>query len=723
MPSEDMKSLGDQALDALEQGRLAEARQLYEQITSAEPDNGEAWMMLGSINAESGQQALAREQLLKAISLDPSLPEAHFYLAHVLRGENRLEEAADSLEKAVAADDRYDQAWAMLGGLCGMLGRLERAEICCRRAVELMPDSAETRTNLANILLQQGKSEEAAEIYEHLLQAQPAQPLSWYMLGSARSAMGQLQQAETAFKQALDLSPGQAESLYGLGYVANAQHDYQGAADYFRQALQANPRFPQAENGLGAALQALGQYREALEHYDAALAMAPEYTEALFGRGSTLMVLGDTDSAISNLREAIQLNPSYTQAHITLASALMTHSKPDEAIASCEAALQVEPDNADAVALTATIEQHAGNAEQALARLQPWIDRGITNVNLAVAFAEVSKSLDQPTEAIALMEKLLNEDTPLAVTSQRNLHFNLGRLYDATGEYEKAFSHYSKGNACRAMDFNSNEHTSEIDAIIDTFGRDFLKSAPHASSHSDKPVFVVGMPRSGTSLVEQILASHPAMYGAGELPDMLKMVTGLPATAGSTETYPQVVHALDQTLVERLANTYLEHIDALAPEAARVIDKMPGNFRFLGLIEMLFPDARVVHCTRDPIDTCLSCYFQDFSRAHAYSYDLTSLGNFYNDYRRLMAHWQQVLSIPVLDVSYEKLIEDQEAVSRGMVEFCGLDWDDSCLNFHENRRFVATASYDQVRRPMYRKSVARWKHYEDHLEPLIKTLG
>ncbi|HHH43523.1 MAG TPA: sulfotransferase family protein, partial [Gammaproteobacteria bacterium] len=721
--TQDVSNMLSKALDLVEQGQLAAAKQLYEAITAAEPGHAEAWMMLGTINAETGQPGPAQEQLQRAIELDPSMPEAHYYLANLQRSQGNLDDALASLEKAVANDDSYGEAWSMLGGICGMLERHEQAEMYCRRAAELLPDSPGAQMNLANTLFRQGKAEEAAGLYQQLLNTQPDLALAWYMLGSSLTALGQLDEAADAFRKAIELDPNHAESRYGLGYVCNARHDYADAAEHFRQALRLLPRYAQAENGLASTLQALGQYREALDHYDEALKLFPGYAEAQFGRGSTLMVLGESDAAIQNLQEAIRLNPEYSDAYITLASALMTKSRPDEAMACCEKALQINPDNADAVALTATIEQHAGDPQQALARLQPWIERGIDNINLAVAFAEVSKSLDRPDDAIELMERLLAQDQALPVTSQRNLHFNLGRLYDATGRYADAFEHYRKGNEARAMEFDAAAHAREIDAIIETFSQDFMAGTVRAGQRSEKPVFVVGMPRSGTSLVEQILASHPSVYGAGELPDLLQMVTRLPETLGSGEGYPRCVSALNQAQADALAAGYLQHLDELSPDAARVIDKMPGNFRFLGPIELLFPGARVIHCLRDPLDTCLSCYFQDFSRTHAYSYDLARLADYYRDYRRLMAHWKEVLQIPVLEVRYEELIENQETVSRAMVDFCGLEWDDSCLRFHETERFVATASYDQVRRPLYKKSVARWKHYEEHLGPLIEALG
>ena len=642
--------------------------------------------------------------------------------ALALLENGQLPEAQLLYEKITAADPGNADAWTRLCRLHVMLGRYERAEPCCRKAAALLPGSTDALANLANTLLQLHQYHEAAGIYQQLVKLQPDSTVFTYALGTTCSTLGQHDAAAAAFRNTLALNPDHADAHYALGFIAYTRRHYPLAAEHFQQVLRLNPGNAQAHNNLGTILQALGQYRQALNHYDAAIKIVPVFVDAYFGRGNVLIVLGQTEQAIHNLQEALRLNPRHAGAHISLASALMTRGKHDEALASCERALQIDPQNADAAALAATIEQHAGKAREAMVRLQPWIERGIDSVNLAIAYAEVSKTLDRPADAIGLLERLLSQDQPLPMTSQRNLHFNLGRLYDKTGQYDKAFEHYHVGNQTRPLEYDPAAHAREIDNTIAVHSPAFLRTAPRARTASAKPVFIVGMPRSGTSLVEQILASHPQVHGAGELPDMWQMVMQLPGILGGNEPYPHCMTLLKQQHLDDLSRQYLSNLDALAPDATRVVDKMPGNFRYLGLIELLFPGAHVIHCLRDPLDTCLSCYFQDFSRTHAYSYDLAHLGAYYNDYLRMMAHWTSVLKIPVIDVRYEDLIADQEAVSRELIEFCGLEWDESCLQFHETKRFVATASYDQVRRPLYKKSVARWKNYEAHIGPLIEAL-
>ena len=238
-----------------------------------------------------------------------------------------------------------------------------------------------------------------------------------------------------------------------------------------------------------------------------------------------------------------------------------------------------------------------------------------------------------------------------------------------------------------------------------------------------RPVFIVGMPRSGTSLTEQILASHPEVFGAGELNDINESIAKLPAMIRNNNTYPGCIKDLNQEIADKLAQEYLTRLDSFSTEKKRITDKMPHNFVNLGLISLLFPEARIIHCLRDPRDTCLSLYFQDFGWIHPYATRLENLGNYYVQYKRLMKHWTSVLDTPILTIQYEDIISDQEHISRELVNFCGLDWHDDCLQFYASTRTVATASYDQVRQPIYKKSIGRWKNYEKHLDPLTMALG
>ena len=272
------------------------------------------------------------------------------------------------------------------------------------------------------------------------------------------------------------------------------------------------------------------------------------------------------------------------------------------------------------------------------------------------------------------------------------------------------------------MPFRPEDFTAYVDRVIATFTPELLAEKVEFGNPSELPVFIVGMPRSGTSLVEQIAASHPDVYGAGELDDMRRIAVALSARLGTSETYPEVVRRLDPITTRAIAEEHLAQLRTHSAAAARITDKLPINFHRLGLAAILFPRARLIHCMRDPLDTCVSCYFQEFAHGQPFAYDLGYLGRFYRDYERLMAHWHRVLPGKILDIPYEALIADQEGWSRKLIDFLGLPWDDRCLAFYKKERLVRTASFWQVRQPIYASSVGRWRHYAKHLRPLFEGL-
>ncbi|HVH84742.1 MAG TPA: sulfotransferase, partial [Steroidobacteraceae bacterium] len=339
----------------------------------------------------------------------------------------------------------------------------------------------------------------------------------------------------------------------------------------------------------------------------------------------------------------------------------------------------------------------------------------------------------EPTDAeVGAIERAL-EAPRLPRQARIGLSFALARLCDERGEYDKAFLHCKRANDMKAADqaFDHEGLARHVDALVATFDRGFFAARRGLGSPSERPVFVVGMPRSGTTLVEQILASHPEVRGAGELAASNAMVEGLarlPNATAAGKAYPEAAGLLDQEEAQALAERYLEAVGRDAREGEggeprRVTDKMTGNFMRLGLIALLLPRARVIHCQRDPFDTCLSCYFQNFLEPFPFTSELSRLGKYYREYERLMAHWRAVLPAPMLEVPYEALVADPEPWCRRMLEFCGLPWDERVLRFFATERAVQTASFWQVRQPIYLSSVGRWRHYRAHLGSLFDALG
>ena len=322
-------------------------------------------------------------------------------------------------------------------------------------------------------------------------------------------------------------------------------------------------------------------------------------------------------------------------------------------------------------------------------------------------------------------ERLLTvlKDGAASAADRMRLHFAAATIFEQAGEIETAFEHYSAGNDLKDVVFDPAQYAVHIGQLIETFDKDVFAKVKSWGSRDERPVFIVGMPRSGTSLVEQIIASHHGVFGAGELETFNKFFGTLAEHCKSEADYPDCINDLSAETVAAMANEHLSTLSDLAPNAHQITDKMPTNFLHIGLIAALFPLARIIHCRRDPRDTCFSIYGRDFAGDHAYAYNQANLGRYFRQYERLMVHWQRTLPNSILDVQYEALIADQETETKRTLEFCGLDWDENCLAFHETDRTVRTWSYRQVRQPINKTSVARWRKFATHLKPLLDELN
>ncbi len=656
-----MTGEAQQAMNLLQQGEVEKARLLLERYCADQPEDAHAWFTLGMINVQMEEVVSAEAHFRRALSLEPSRAVIHYNLGKTLQ----------------------------------TMGRLPEAEACYREALRLKPDMEAAYTNLGIVLLEQDRAEEA--------------------VGS--------------FNKALSIAPHMAELHNNLGNALRRLSRLDEANDAFCRALELKPDLVEAHESRGSLLMTLGHYNEAVKSYNAALALRPELLMARCGLAACMKELGLGFRAEAYYREVLHLDSEFVQAYIGLGRLLTESGLFEAAVENYRRVLALEPEYPSAAAELIIVLERIGDIQAAWELLQPLLQwEGRDRTAVALAFADVGRHVGRASDALQMVEGVLADAIVLKLTDRQRLllHFAAGRLLDRCGEYDRAFEQYSLGNQLFQVDFECKDMVETVSHHIAVFSADFLRRAPRVRQPSQRPVFIVGMPRSGTSLVEQILASHPDVYGAGELEDINWMTISLPGLLGSAQPYPECVTELTQSKCEELAGQYLNRLSELAPESAlRVTDKMPGNHFHLGLITMLFPQARIIHCIRDPLDTCLSCYFQGFIQAnnHQYSYSLEHLGCAYRQYLRLMRHWNDVLGVPIMEVRYEDLIADQERKSRDLVAFCGLPWDDRCLRFYDSKRAVVTASYDQVRRPLYKSSVGRWKLYERHLKPLRDALS
>jgi len=523
------------------------------------------------------------------------------------------------------------------------------------------------------------------------------------------------------YRALYEQNPANVHARYGAAAVLHARGRHQDAITLLRSAIERQPNFITCHNLLGLVLKRSGDLEGAATVFRNALATAEERPILHLNLGNVLVQQDRLHEAAAAYRRAIELKPGFAAAHYRLGNALFRHGRFEPALSSYRRARQLAPGLLGAWAGEANILMFQGQSADALALIEPLIDSGDYDTTLAALYAELCQETDHCDRARDILQNRL--DTPqLAQADEANLRFALGRLLDRKGHYDEAFVELEQANRLKE---NPDVHQKELRrliATIDVFDRDFFTTAPRAAGESEQPVFIVGMPRSGTSLVEQIITSHSQVAGGGELLFMNELAASLDDLTEARAPYPYAARHLTQETVNRLAENYLGETTVLAGSATRVTDKMPHNFVHLGLIAQLFPHARIIHCVRDPRDTCLSCYTQDFGEAHAYSYKLEFLAEYYKLYRRLMAHWETVLPMPLFTVRYEDLVANQESVSRTLIGHCGLEWEPACLDFHTSRRRVATASHEQVRQPLYSRSIGKWKRYGQHLEPLLRTL-
>jgi tetratricopeptide (TPR) repeat protein len=609
-------------------------------------------------------------------------------------------------------------------------GRVAEAESLYRAVLAVEPDQADALHLLGVLLYQRGRHAEAVELIERALAILGPHPVFHSNLAAVYLELDRLDDTVTHARAALRLQPNLANAHHNLGVALMRQEQHEPALAAFTEAVRLDPGHIEARCNRAATLHRLGRAAEALACAQEALQLAPDHPQAHNDLGGVLMTLDRHDEAIGHLREAIRLRPAYAEAHGNLGMALRARGALDEAIASLRTALQLNPRNADTHNSLAYALECKGQIDQARAELLQAValapDNPRTLAGLSALDAAGYYELS-PAEIDRIRTQLTRSD--LRGDHAGRLHFALARVLDRDGAYDEAFAHYRAGNQLRQAEarrhgdaFDPERQRRLIDRVIATFSTDYFERVNGMGVASQLPIFIVGMPRSGTTLIEQILASHPQVYGAGELPDVPELILSLPHRLQTTEPYPECMTHLDAPAVQRIAVAHLERLQQMAPGAVRVVDKMPFNFQHLGLIAALFPHAQIIHCRRDPRDTCLSCYLQNFGEPHHFTLDLGHLASYYRAYERLMSHWRQVLPVPMLEVLYEALIDDPATWIRRVIAYCGLEWDERCLRFYETERPVQTASMLQVRKPLYRSAVGRWQRYEKHLQPLMQAL-
>ena len=627
------------------------------------------------------------EAIYRAVLDDqPNQPDALHLLGVVRHQAGAYGDAIGLIERAIAGNGLQPAYRNNLGEVLAAEGRWSDALACYRAAIGLNPAYIQAALNIAKALHRLGRTDEALDQVRGVISDHPDNPMGHVNLATLLIESGDLPAAVAALRRAVEIDPGLANAHFNLGKALEGLGDRQAAAQAYRQAIEAQPEFIAAIINLANIMHEDGALDEAVRLYRQALRIEPTSAVARSNLGRALQAQGAFDDAVACYRRAIADDPTLAAAHANLGNALSDLGKITESIAAHRRALELDP-----------------------ALAEPWWHLSV-----------IKRFKSDADEDLAAMERRAASAPDLTDAQRMYLGFALAKAYDDLGRYADAFRHLEEANRLKraTIEFDMDAHDRFCDRMTAAFPVGAAAPAD-AGSESELPIFVLGMPRSGTSLVEQILASHPDVHGAGELAALRDAIE---ATCGGTDI-PETLAGLDGPAWREIGEAYVATIRSLDPTARRITDKMPGNYRFIGAIGRALPRARIVHCRREPVATCLSCYRTLFSGRQDFAYDLSELGRHYVLYDRLMNHWHKVLPGRVHDIDYASLVADPAGETRRLLDFCGLAWDDGCLDFHRTDRAVRTASTVQVRKPVYTSSVDHWRHYATELQPLITALG
>lgn len=495
----------------------------------------------------------------------------------------------------------------------------------------------------------------------------------------------------------------------------------QPAERLYREVLKADPKNVNALNLLGKLAMQIGRFADAKPLIEKACALAPNAPPILDSMVDFHLKTNRPAQALQVMDKIVRLAPSDPARWTQLATLLTADGQWDRAIECYDKALELDPRHFRAGAGKAMNLERRGLDEQAYEALAPFLETPEPDANVLGIFATVAPKVGRTDRAIELLTEGVAR--PSMPNDQRSiLYFGLGDLHARNKNFDASFDAYAQAQRLREQPWSKENAARIADALIDAYSRESLPKIVRSRQQTQVPVFILGMPRSGTSLVEQTISSHPQAGGAGELPGIADAAIALHHATGGKDVYPRFLPRLTPAMLDKAAQTYLKVLTSFAPGADRITDKAPSNFLYIGLIAQLYPNARIIHCTRHPLDSCVSCFTKRFTFGHGFTRSLEDLGAYFAMYQRLMAHWHDLGILPILDVAYEDMVADHEGKTREILEFLGLPFDEACLRFYESDRHVLTASYEQVRKPIYASSVARWKRYEKHLGPLIDTL-
>ncbi|MDX1507570.1 MAG: sulfotransferase [Woeseiaceae bacterium] len=599
-------------------------------------------------------------------------------------------------------------------------GNLGEAEKAYRALLQQDPANPDALHYLGVIGLQVGRFEEATELIRKAVDARPDYAEALSNLGNGLSALGRFEEAADALQRALDAGPESAQVLANLGSAFYQQKKFREAAEVYERALELQPELAEVRRSYADSLVEIGRGNEALREINRALADGPQSLAMQVSLGVILQAVGRIEDSARCFEEILRNQPDLPAIRGNLANAYRKSARYDDALREYNKVLEDMPNSAEVHFNLGMVYQNLGDKQTALehyeksVEIDPDYSRGWHGISL------VTKDGFTDDEITKILELQQSEDA--SNEDRMRLGFALGKHYERLGMVDDASEQFLLGNRLRreSYDYDVGNDLQAMENLAAYFTESFFEKWAGTGDDSDRPIFIIGMPRSGTTLVEQILASHSTVYGAGELNLMISAIVKSFPFADSVD-YTEALAEASPEKFKEIASTYLAGLPDVAEQ--HVTDKMPHNFLNVGLIRVIFPNAKIIHCRRDARDTCFSIFKNFFGAVgHFYAYDLEELGRYYKGYEKLMQHWHSVLPGVIHTVDYEAMVSEQEATTRALLDACGLEWQDACLDFHKLKRPVATLSAEQVRQPIYKGSIAAWQNYEKMLAPLLRVL-
>lgn len=669
-------------------------------------------------NAGQAQQAevLAR----RVLAVSPAQIECLHLLGLMAHAYDKIDMALDYMRQACGFSYSPGGYFSNYAEMCRQNRLLGEAEKAGRTAVERSPEMVGAWNNLGIILQEAGKLEESITCLRKVVALEPENPEACNNLANTLLLTAHFDEAQRFYEMALELHPRYAEANSNLAHLLMKQGKFDAAETYARRAIDVNPQLVTAYLNLVEIAIERQQFGQAMQHLDAVMRFAPEHSSALAARATVLHRRGEFDNAFMAATAAVKFAPESAQAHNILGKtqqALNLFEDAKKSFARAQALPGLERNSAR----INLAEMYAARNDKsaAIAMLTEVVSGDPQNIMAWGQLADIKKFSAGDPDLEALKKLYAEKSAELGLFARMALCFALGKAFLDVGDGDNAFGYLGEGNRLKreTFDYDGAQTRQWLQSLSGRFSREWINDRAGMGDPSDMPVFVVGMPRSGTTLIEQILGAHPDIYPAGELRHISSLVEN------KDQVTRQGGHAETQDLAA-MAAQYLAKVTPLAEGRSHIVDKMPANFIHLGWIHAMFPNARIIHCRRDPVDTCLSCYSKLFGAEQSFTYDLAELGQFYLGYRDLMAHWRDVLPANrFIEVDYEAVVANCETEARRLIDSIGVPWDEACLAFHQSSRPVRTASVNQVREPLYTSSVGRWRPYAKHLMPLLDALG